>query len=284
MGTPIIIIGAGRSGTKILRSILSSHPDVVCFPREINYIWRFGNAGLPTDELTAEHARVNIIRYIKKRFRAFSSRNDNKRVVEKTCANSLRVDFVHAIFPDAHFIHLIRDGRSVAESARRCWQSRTEVKYLVEKLQWVPARDVPYYGLRYLRYQLGRFGSSEKAQSSWGPRFTGMDELFKSKSLIEVCALQWKACVYAADRALKRLPRAQTVTVKYEDLVCYPESVAGRIFERLDLDFSRECKEYVTRHVQKDFVNKWKKALSEHDFNLVYQHIEEELLHFGYKV
>jgi len=281
---PIIIVGAGRSGTKLLRGILGSHPKLISFPYEINYIWRHGNVGWPTDELLPEHARPEIVQYIRRCFQRYRSSRNALRVVEKTCANSLRVEFVKSVFPESFIIHIIRDGRAVAESARRRWQARPEAGYLLKKLRWVPPSDVPYYAARYVRHQLGRFTSRNNAQASWGPRFNGPDELVKSKSLIEVCGLQWKACVQAAESSMKRLPSELTVTLRYEDIVEAPLFVMERVFDKLKLRFASVCRDYVERNVHKNNVNKWRDGLSDHDLNLLVPHIKSELVKHGYEL
>lgn len=62
---PVIIIGAGRSGTNMVPDLLTAFPACATWPcDEINYIWRYGNAGFPTDELTAEHARPSVVRIL----------------------------------------------------------------------------------------------------------------------------------------------------------------------------------------------------------------------------
>jgi len=54
---PIIIVGAGRSGTNMLRDLLAQLPEFSTWPcDEINYIWRHGNRGFETDEFTREMA------------------------------------------------------------------------------------------------------------------------------------------------------------------------------------------------------------------------------------
>jgi hypothetical protein len=281
---PIIIVGAGRSGTKMLRGILSSHSDVVCFPREINYIWRHGNAEFPTDELTTEHARPEVAAYIRYRFETLSAKNNGRRVIEKTCANSLRVEFVNAVFPEAYIIHLVRDGRAVAESARRRWLAKPEMRYLLEKLRWVPVQDVPYYAFRFLRYQIGRVQLENGTQLSWGPRFAKLDTLTKEKSLIEVCGLQWQTCVKAASAALAQLPSKQVLTVKYENLVEDPVTISKHIFEHVQIPFLSESQTYVKNHIHPGNLDKWKQNLSSEELALLEPQIESELLKYGYQL
>jgi hypothetical protein len=281
---PIIVVAAGRSGSKLLRGILASHPEAVCFPREINYIWRHGNLDYPTDELRPEHARPEVVQYVRKRFDNIRSNSGNLWVVEKTCANSLRVDFVHAIFPEAYFVHLVRDGRAVAESARRRWQARPELSYLLEKLRWVPRGDIPFYALRYLRYQWGRWNRTDRAQASWGPRFSGLDRLVAGKPLIEVCGLQWQACVRGASTALEQLPERQTITVRYEDLVNDPVGISEKVFDAVGLSFGSESQTYVEENVRQDFANTWQARLAEEDLGLLLPHLESDLRYFGYEI
>ena len=53
----VVIIGAPRSGTNMLRDILSTFEGVATWPcDEINYIWRHGNMSYPSDEIPRELA------------------------------------------------------------------------------------------------------------------------------------------------------------------------------------------------------------------------------------
>ena len=281
---PIVIVGAGRSGTKMLRAVLTSHPDVVCFPTEINYIWRHGNRKMDTDELKPEHARPEIIDYVRRQFEQLSKKFKSEIIVEKTCANSLRVDFVHTILPNARIVHLVRDGRAVAESARRCWKGRPSARYLLKKARWVPPRDIPYYAFRYIRYQLGRFNRHDTKQTSWGPRFVRLDDLVREKSLVEVCGIQWKVCVQAAESALRHLSSAHVTTVRYEDIVKFPLGTIKELFDKLNLTFTEACQDYLRQNISASNLDKWKDKLSQEDLILLLPHIETELQQHGYEI
>jgi hypothetical protein len=279
----VVIVGAARSGTKMLRSIVASNPETVSFPREINYIWRHGNRDFPTDELTPEFARPEVVRYIRSRFERFAAGRPGARIIEKTCANSLRVRFVHAVFPEAKIVNLVRDGRAVAESALRRWSTPNPVRYLIEKARWVPISDVPYYAWKYAGYRLGAVRGSG-AYSSFGPRFAGLDDLVRDLSLIEVCGLQWRACVRSADEGLKALPGDQTITIRYEDLIADPLEVSRDLFDSLGLRLHTDSRRHIESEVHSGNLEKWRQRVSPADLDLLMPHIEDELRRQGYSV
>ena len=97
---PIIIIGAARSGTNMLRDVLTRLPGFVTWPcDEIPFIWRHGNVRHPSDVLPAESAGPDIRAYIRGKFEEFGRAHALSTVVEKTCSNSLRVPFVDRVLP-----------------------------------------------------------------------------------------------------------------------------------------------------------------------------------------
>lgn len=280
-GRPILIVGAGRSGTKLLRRLVSSHPEVEAFPREINYIWRHGNADHPDDELTPAHARPEVVGYIRKRFARFREWNGAERICEKTCANALRVDFVRCVFPRAIVVHLVRDGRAVAESARRRWTATPPLSYLLEKARWIPVTDLPFYVFRYLKFQLSRGPGGVKQQSSWGARFSGIDRAVSELPLLDVCALQWQACVRAVEDSFARMPDDLKVTVRYRDLVTSPAETTRRLFSNLGLDWQVETREYVEREVRPQHLDKWRERLSSAEVERLRELIGDDLDRLG---
>ena len=116
----VIIIGAPRSGTNMLRDVLTSLEGIETWPcDEINYIWRHGNVGYPSDEIPAEMATRKVQSYIRKKFDSIADKTHAEIIVEKTCANSLRVPFVDRLLPDAKYIFIYRDGVDATGSDRR---------------------------------------------------------------------------------------------------------------------------------------------------------------------
>jgi hypothetical protein len=220
----LVIIGAARSGTNALRDALCSTTSFHTWPcDEINYIWRHGNRTAPTDELTARDARPEVVQAIRALLDRRRRRAPGKSLVEKTCANTLRVEFVDRVLPDALYIHLVRDGREVVASARERWRARLDLPYLARKARFVPIGDLSYYATRYARGRWRRIRSTQGRLPTWGPRFPGIDELASSAISIEVlCAHQWVACVTTARAQLARIDPWRVLTIQYEALVSEP--------------------------------------------------------------
>ena len=226
---PLVIIGAGRSGTNMLRDCLTRLDGVVTWPcDEINYIWRHGNRAAPTDELDPGRATPSVRHYIRDRFddiarESRGSAGDGKPfVVEKTCANSLRVPFVDAVLPEARYLYIVRDGRDVVASARRRWKAPLDLGYILAKARYVPASDLPYYASRYALNRLDKLRAKDAALSVWGPRFEGMRELAAEQDLDAVCAAQWARCVELSDAAFDAMAPERVMRLRYEDFVRAP--------------------------------------------------------------
>lgn len=261
---PVIIIGAGRSGTNMLRNALTRVAGVTTWPcDEINYIWRYGNARRPHDELLPNHISTETRRYIRRAFRRQASRTSAAWLVEKTCANSLRVEFVDAIIPEAKFLFIVREGRDVVASALKRWTAGLELTYLLKKAVYVPPADIVYYASRYLSSHLQRLQSHEKRLASWGPRFDGLDELLKTSTLPEVCAHQWRESVNQAAKGLAQLPAERVHFVRYEDFVLKPVYRLQEVLEFLAVPAALDtCRDCVTG-ISSRSVGKWQRELDE---------------------
>jgi hypothetical protein len=189
---------------------------------EINFVWRHGNTRYPSDALPPELARPEVRDYICGKFAQLARRRGLDTVIEKTCANSLRVPFVDRVVDDARYVFIVRDGVDAAASAAKRWNAGLDPGYLLRKARFVPPTDVPYYLGRFLGNQLLRLRAHGRPANSWGPVFDGMAEARRGASILGICAQQWRACVEAASAALGSLPAARVHRLRYEDLVADP--------------------------------------------------------------
>jgi hypothetical protein len=219
---PLILIGAARSGTKLLRDLIAAHPAVDRVPYDVNYIWRLGNEDLPHDELPVERLTPALCARLRRKV-AQAAGGKAPNFVEKTVGNCLRVPYVCAVFPEARFIHLVRDGLDVVESVYRQWLAPPDWTYVVRKALHYPLLDSFGYAREYATGLISKLIRPQaQAQHLWGPRYAGIYQDVARLALVEVCAIQWARCVTLAATALQRLPPEQLLTVRYESFVQDP--------------------------------------------------------------
>lgn len=227
----IVIIGAARSGTKILRDTLATSLAIPAVPYDVGYVWRYGNESRKDDCLTPQDVKPKTRRLVRSFLAGYEG--PDGRVVEKTVGNSLRVRFVADLLPEVVFVHVVRDGVQVAESARREWEAPVDVRYLAAKVRHFPLRLAPSYGRKFLvgatlgRWRASRTGGTHHA-STWGPRYPGIDDDLAEQGLLTVTARQWRTSVEVARRDLTVIPQ-QVVEVRYEDLVADPRATLERV-------------------------------------------------------
>ena len=130
---PIFVIGSPRSGTTLLRLLLDSHPRISCgeethFLRDLEAIvgrdWPLvASYGLPRDWWLAR------IRGLYGDFQAeVLARSGKARWAEKDPTYTLHLAFIEELFPDALFVHLLRDGHDVVASFRDRWGYRSAAR------------------------------------------------------------------------------------------------------------------------------------------------------------
>ncbi|WP_420453977.1 sulfotransferase family protein [Rubrivirga sp.] len=246
---PLVIVGAARSGTSMTSRVLQRHPDVA-FWMEPKYVWKVGRPLAPDDRRDASEATPAVRRYIRRSFARYAGRAGKPRFMEKTPSNCFRVGFVHAVLPEARFLHVVRDGRAVTRSALRMWTKTPDKRALKRRLSnlEVPLRDAPFYAAAVLRDVVGRQLFPSKA-FVWGPQFPGIREVRDEKGVVAACAVQWRESVAAALDGLATVPAEQQMTVRFEDVMASPETVMAQILDFFELPPSAEVRDYARTFV-----------------------------------
>lgn len=122
--SPIFVVGCQRSGTTLLRLVLDSHPAIACGP-ETRYLesmtrivgddWpRLARYGQDRSEWLA-----GIASWYGEMQDQYAQRRGKVRWADKTPRYALIMDFLDQLFPDALFIHVVRDPRDVVLSHRK---------------------------------------------------------------------------------------------------------------------------------------------------------------------
>ena len=266
----IIIVGAPRSGTNMLRDVLTSLPGVATWPcDEINLLWKHHNRAFPSDELTPAHATPSVQKYMHKKFERIAKRFDADTVVEKTCATSMRVAFTAKLFPDAKYVFIRRDGLDAAASTMKRWDASFDLRYVAKKLRYAPFADLPFYGGQFVSKRIasrraqgeGADSATRKVDSWWGPRPNDFRQLQERHTLDELAILQWQRCIEASMTDLAALPADQVFEIAYEPFVADPVAHLEELLAFLGK--SALMDPAAIHHVSSESVGKGRAALSE---------------------
>lgn len=232
----VVVIGAARSGTRFLRSLIGSVPDFATVPFDSNHVWRIGNERAEDDELDAASLTPRRAKIIRRTLWRLAEGSAGARVlVEKTVSNALRLPYVASVFPRARVVHIVRDGRDAIESTYRMWMAPPDRGGLVRKLRSLPARSLPYGAWYAGNLLLGRLRG--RGVNLWGVRYSGIASDLERESVQTVCARQWLSCVRAVEQAKRQMPCLKFLDVRYEDLIADAGQLE-RIALFLDLDAS----------------------------------------------
>lgn len=246
----------------MLRDALVRLPGIATWPcDEINYIWRHGNVRFPSDEFIPAMATPRIATYIRSRFDWVSRYYAAPYVLEKTCANSLRVGFVDRVVPDARYVFIRRDGFDVVGSAVERWQAKLDIPYLARKARFVPLTDLPYYASRYAWNRVYRLISGRRRLSFWGPQLHDLQQLLARHTLEEICAIQWSRCVESSLAAAADIAADRWTEVSYEDLVGQPAQTLARVVSRLGITADNHAITAATRDFSSSSVGKGRSEL-----------------------
>lgn len=258
--TPFFIVGVHRSGTTLLRYMLSSSPRIY-IPPESDFVPRFF-LKRPLAELDQKEVETllgiifNRYRFVKEwqgdwpdavtffremeakspagfldlLYQRYAEQKGAVRWGDKTPIYSSYMDLIHQIFPEAKFIHLIRDGRDVALS-------------MLDK---------------------------------WGDKEIHVDVYFAAKN--------WVRRIRQARESGRRLGSDYYIELKYESLVAEPEAALRNICDFLEEPFvdemvahHRQAREQiesgsfhdaVRRPANKSRIGRWREEMSAADLRL----------------
>lgn len=284
---PIFIVGAGRSGSSLLQNVLAEHPNVswltpLChkYPdkpsmnrvlmKTLDYpiigallkpkisieecyaFWEHYCKGFtaPYRDLLPEDVTYKTKKNIQDTVPKLLTNKRNRLLAKFT--GWPRIGFLQEIFNDAKFIHILRDGRAVANS-------------LLSVDWWLGWRGPQHW--------------------RWGElTLTHKQEWEKNnKSFIVLAAIQWKLLMDAMEHAKQFVNRDNMLEIKYEHLCSTPLEVFWNIIDFCDLEWSREFKDTVVRHSFRNRNNKWRKDLNIHQQKLIEDVLGDYLERYGYK-
>lgn len=220
---PIFVLGTPRSGTTLLFRILQASSRVATWwPGEAHEVWEAEHhpalRGWTSNELGPEDATPETIKRIHREF--YLTVGGRKRLLDKTPRNSLRVPWVDAIFPDATYVFLKRDGRDTVNSLINAWRSPRYKTYQLPEPLAVEGVDGRWWKfVLYPGWQGDRTGPVER-----------------------IAARQWSASIEGILAAKENIDDSRWTEISYEELVDDPVSEAERLVKFLDLPFEKNVR------------------------------------------
>lgn len=224
---PVFIIGAPRSGTSLLYALLRSSSRLAHWPGEAHEVWEADYhpslRGWSSNVLGAGDLTPSVAARIRRQF--FLTAGSRARLIDKTPRNALRVGFVDALFPDARYVFLQRDGRDNVNSLINAWRTSRYRTYRLPEPHSIPETDPAWW--KFVLYP------------GWEQDASGPLEL--------VCAKQWTTSNDRALESSKTIGPERWTSVRYEDLVGGPVGCIEALAARLELPFEEEMRRRAAR-------------------------------------
>jgi hypothetical protein len=255
---PLFLLGAARSGTTFLGDCVGRIP-------EISY-----HHEPPATKAAGRYVYDRLWGFRRSRwfYRSVygwlmrAELDGGLRFCEKTPTNSLLVPFLDRAFPEAQFIHIVRDGRDVSVS-------HLQKPWLLAASRGSAVREPG-------GYLLGPY-------ASWWVE-DGREREFETASDIHRMIWAWRRYVEAGLRDGPPLGPQRYLEIRYEDLVADPRRHGERMLDFMGImrPASRSAFVVALERADPGSVGGWRRELSASDLAVIEADSGELLRRLGY--
>lgn len=164
-----------------------------------------------------------------------------------------RIGYLQEIFPDAHFIHVVRDGRAVANSN-------------ITTPQWWGWRGPQNWRLGELTPEM-------------------MHEWEKyGRSFVVLAGLYWRIIVDAVESTKTAVSEDRFTQIRYEDFINAPLDTYENVASRCGLNWEQSFERKVRGTDFYDPGEKWKKNFTDYQQGILEECLRPHLERYGYVV
>ena len=229
-------------GTNLKKNILKRGSKFRIRPAEAGNIFHSYCGFESGKKSTGDDFNKQTAKKFKKIAGAHLQMTGRKRIIIKQTANNQRIRLINRIFPDAYYIHIIRDGRAVANS--------------LFKVKWWNEVDIWWLGCK---------------PAKW---------LEPGREPIELCALQWKNDVEEILNN-KELLGNRYFEIRYEEMVKDVHGSIGAITKFCELGMEDNFVRLLPESLP-NMNYKWKKDLTKQQKSVINDSVNEFLFMLGY--
>lgn len=287
---PIFVVGSGRSGSTIFYEMLTKHPDVAWMTPMLRRLPQYPQlnrlmlnlfrlpavgSGLqrsrlgqttegypywdrywrgfaaPDRDLTAEDVTPVNRRAVLKVLESIPTPQRRRPIIKLT--GWPRIGFLRAICPQAKFVHIVRDGRSVANS------------YL--NINW----------------WTGWKGPNNWA---WGELSPDQRRIWEEsgRSFVALAALNWTILMEAFEKATASLDDTNFMLIHYHQFCAEPVDTFRRLTAFCDLRWTSEFENSIRATTLNSADDKWKRDLTPDQQRLLERITQPYLERYGYQL
>jgi hypothetical protein len=214
------------------------------FPMPVEGEPVYAGCGVPLGSTNDERLPSDVAECLRKTFDRFERSPGASVFITKRTANNRRLNWLREAFPDARYIHLVRDGRDVAHS--------------LSKVRFWKTHNVWWDGRK----------PGEMEADGWDP--------------LQICGRNWAEDVLAAEKGLEGLPAGRCLTLSYESLLQQWEETLSSVCDFLQLEDSQPFLDAVRALDIQWRTPKWHKLWTPEQVAVVESEQRDLLLKYGY--
>jgi len=284
---PIIIVGAGRTGTTVFHHMLSEHPRLAWLPGKVSSrfperlelgrlvmkgldypllgellkrrikpgesypFWEHHCKGFsaPYRDLLAADVTEKDRSHLPRTMAKILSERRNRLLLKIT--GWPRIGFLSEIFGDARFIHVMRDGRAVANSMLNVyfWQG------------WKGPHD----------WGWGELSPTQEIE--WNDH---------GQSFVVLAAIQWKILMDAMEKAKGTISSEKFLEIRYENLCSDPVGQLQKVAQFSDLEWTGSFERQIRKYQPRNTNDKFKYDLTAEQQSDLEEVLRNYLMRYGY--
>lgn len=198
----------------------------------------------PIDQEVLDGGRKALSRHLKGR--------TPQRWGIKTCDGMFMHEYYRALFPDAKYIHLVRDGRDVIFSGDGYFQI-TNPKSRADTWEY----------FKIITFGLDQYGPDAPFPLPEHP--SSDDEMMRHRFWVQAKSWIEHERMMRVLRSEGRLS-PNVITMRYEDLCRDPEVQIARLFAFLEEPIDSELISWAEKHMRVTSIGRWRRLVEEREF------------------